>query len=127
MHFTDRLRLEDLGPDNRGRNLYRLDQPLIYVDNWDNWTLRIEVPCGFVTDFASVPRFLWPFFPPAGKWNRAAVLHDYLYSQRSVSRFLADALFREAMFKLGVPVWRRVLMYYAVRMFGWAFREYRDR
>lgn len=39
----------------------------------------ILIPTGYVTDFASVPVLLWSFFPPIGKYNRAALVHDYLY------------------------------------------------
>ena len=40
----------------------------------------IEVPQGFETDFASVPRFFWRVVPPWGRYSPAAVVHDYLYS-----------------------------------------------
>jgi len=40
---------------------------------------HIMIPAGFVTDFASVPRFLWSFVPPIGKFNLAALVHDYCY------------------------------------------------
>lgn len=81
--------------------------------------IKLRVPSGFTTDFASVPRILWSIFPPFGKWQRAAILHDFLYSkQGQCSRYLADAFFLEGMAKLGVPFWRRVLMYLAVRTFG---------
>lgn len=82
--------------------------------------LTVAVPKGFITDFASVPRLLWSVFPPMGRYSRAAVIHDWLYSNsKTCSRFLADAIFRDAMKDLGVPMWRRVVMYYAVRICGW--------
>ena len=102
-----------------GRQLWRLDEPLRYQAALNGaGGIGIHVPRGFVTDFASVPRFLWPIFPPAGPWAEAAVIHDYLYSLPNCSRFLADAIFRECMYQLGVPLWRRVSAYYAVRLFG---------
>ena len=30
---------------------------------------KITIPAGFITDFASVPRILWPLFPPFGKYE----------------------------------------------------------
>ncbi len=78
----------------------------------------ILVPKGFLTDFASVPRFLWRFLPPTGKYGKAAVIHDYLYRTQSCSRAEADAVFLEAMTDLNVGFWRRHLMYWAVRLFG---------
>ena len=76
------------------------------------------IPKGFEFDGASVPRILWWLFPPAGRYMVAALLHDYLLNQSSVSRAFADALFLLAMKKLGVTLWRRFIMYGAVRMFG---------
>lgn len=111
--FTEIL-LAETEADRR----WRLARPLIFRVGFYNGGLRVRVPKDFTTDFASVPRLLWPIFPPSGRWNRAAIVHDFLYSQPQVSRFLADAVFREAMAKLGVPWWRRVVMYYAVRFFG---------
>ena len=79
---------------------------------------KVTVPSGFVTDLASIPMVLWSIFPPYGPWNKAAVLHDFLYSVPGCSSFLADCLFREAMAQLKVPLWRRVVMYYAVRAYS---------
>lgn len=42
----------------------------------------LVIPVGYVTDFASVPMFLWSFFPPIGKYNRAALVHDFLYDSQ---------------------------------------------
>ena len=82
--------------------------------------VSIEIPEGFETDFASIPRILWPLFPPDGPWLEASIVHDYCYREPvPFSRFFADALFRELMARYGVPRWRRVLFYYAVRLCGW--------
>ena len=57
-----------------------------------------------------------------GDHSRAAIIHDFLYTKSDIgSRFLADALFREAMRELDVGIVKRVAMYYAVRVFGWMF------
>ena len=102
-----------------GRQFFRLAEPY-FLDLNGAIRLTLTVPAGFETDFASVPRLLWPLFPPTGPWLEASIVHDFCYSgQVPFSRFLADALFRELMKLYGVPLWRRVLMYYAVRLFGW--------
>ena len=31
---------------------------------------------------------------------------------------MADAIFREAMYQLGVSTWKRLIIYYGVRLFG---------
>ncbi len=89
--------------------------------------LRITVPAGFITDFASVPWPFWSFIRPWGKWGKAAVLHDYLYQERTGAyRSTADKVFLNAMKLLGVTPWRRTLMYWGVRAFGWlAWRKKR--
>ena len=78
----------------------------------------IEVPQGFETDFASVPRFFWRIVPPWGRYSPAAVIHDYLYHTGKVSRAEADRAFLTLMQRLGIPTWKRTVMYQAVRWFG---------
>lgn len=79
----------------------------------------VSVPEGFITDFASVPRLFWIILPPDGQYTQAAVLHDYMYSDQYYKRAKCDRLFIEAMKVLKVPVVNRIIMYRAVRMFGW--------
>lgn len=80
----------------------------------------VEVPQGFETDFASVPRFFWRIVPPWGRYSPAAVVHDYLYATSKVTRAEADHVFLVLMERLGVPAWKRTIMYWAVRLFGGA-------
>jgi hypothetical protein len=87
---------------------------------------RICVPIGFVTDFASIPRFLWWLFPKWGKYGNASVIHDYLYSTRLRSRREADAIFYEGMIVLQTPRWQARLIYLAVRWFGWIAYRFRS-
>lgn len=101
-----------------GRPVIRLTKPLVFKLGNGNG-ITVSIPEGFECDLASSPRILWRVFPPLGKYQAAAIMHDYLYRSKELgSRFLADALFREAMLCLGVPRWKRILMYYAVRLFG---------
>lgn len=78
----------------------------------------IRVPAGFVTDFASVPRFFWRVLPPTGQYGKAAVVHDYLYRSHEVPKEVADKVFLEGMLVLGVPEWKARIMYAAVAVFG---------
>src|SRR2546426_7470924 len=50
----------------------------------------IVVPAGFVTDFASTPRAIWAVLPPSGRYQLAAIVHDFLYWDQSCSREQAD-------------------------------------
>ena len=79
----------------------------------------VEIPAGFVTDFASIPRALWPVLPPTGKYGKAAVVHDYLYRTVGVARRNeADAVLKEAMIALGVGFFTRWTIYSGVRAGG---------
>lgn len=78
----------------------------------------IKIKKGFVTDFASVPRFFWRILPPTGKYNVAAIVHDYLYMTGEVSKESADKIFLILMKHLKVSRWKRKVMYKAVRYFG---------
>jgi hypothetical protein len=93
---------------------WELVTPLVYQGNQD----RIEVPTGFITDFASVPKALWSIIPPYGTYTKAAVIHDYLYRNAIVSRADADGIFKKIMSESGVGLIRRGLMWAAVRLFG---------
>src|SRR3954470_10153630 len=92
------------------------------------------VPTGFVTDFATVPRFLHWEVSPYGAYTRAAVLHDWLlvslaeWAQRNPAQESGgyvsfppansrdcDGIFRRVMEDLGVPWAKRWTMWAAVR------------
>jgi Protein of unknown function (DUF1353) len=78
----------------------------------------ITVPYGFVTDFASVPRLFWSIFPPIGRYGYAALFHDYVYWEQKLTRREADAVFKATMQELGVPDWKTMILFGAVRLFG---------
>lgn len=79
----------------------------------------IEVPKGFMSDGASIPKIFWSLIGgPTGKYFYAAILHDYLYYTKTYKRWKADKIFYEAMGVLGVPNWKRSIMHLAVRLFG---------
>ena len=108
---------------------------------------RVVIPAGFMTDFASIPRALWPVLPPTGPYGKAAVVHDWLYQVREVRRMPtidviddqgkpagrivmptgarlvnraeADAVFNEAMEVLTVRRTQRWTLYSGVRVGGW--------
>lgn len=112
---------------------FKLSQPFSYQTDinprdfgYDTKNLRIDqnnnfwidIPAGFVTDFASVPRPFWSLIPPTGTKTRAAVVHDYLYTNHPQGRPWADKVFLEAM-KVGDEPWiTRWICYWAVRIAG---------
>lgn len=87
----------------------------------------ILIPAGYVTDFASVPMLLWSIFPPIGKYNRAALVHDYLYDLQykqkelgeKVARKFADDQFLFLANKINPnDAFRHYIMYLIIRCFG---------
>ncbi|EBW6364527.1 phage tail protein, partial [Salmonella enterica subsp. enterica serovar Oranienburg] len=56
--------------------------------------------------------------PPDGKYAKAAIIHDYLYDNALRTKQEADRIFLDGMTVLGVPKWKRAIMYQAVRLFG---------
>lgn len=97
------------------------------------------VPIGFRTDFATVPRFMHWLVLPYGAYTRAAVLHDWLLvslaewqarhsgsvvrapmdgsdDQPPANSRDCDGIFRRVMQDLGVPWFKRWIMWAAVRV-----------
>jgi len=100
-------------------------EPLSYQD--DKLRLKVTVPKGSKTDFASIPRIFWPILPPVGRYSRAAVVHDYCYRHGLFTRKISDLIFLHAMEELGVAKWKRFVMFWAVRLFGkHAYRKWRN-
>jgi hypothetical protein len=112
--FTNELIVKSFG------NKWELLEGFYFYYEVNGERLYLNVPSGFITDFASSPRILYPFFPPIGKYNKATLVHDYLYSKQSkydITRKEADKIFLQSMGVLGVSK-KRYLMYLAVRLFG---------
>jgi hypothetical protein len=83
----------------------------------------IDVPAGFQTDFASIPRWI-PIVSAAllDRAHREAVIHDFCYRSDSLpptTRKQADLVFLEAMQERGKGVAIRNTMYAGVRAGGW--------
>jgi len=104
-----------------------LHQPLDTLLTFSDGSTRLySVPTGFVTDFASIPRITHPIIPKLGRYNRPAILHDYLYASGDFPRRTADTIFLLAMKNVGVSAARRQIMYLAVRVGGWVpWNKYR--
>ena len=88
----------------------------------------IHVPAGFITDFASFPAFLWRglmwWLPYWAKYNKAPIVHDWIYQNHgNYTRKQADDIFLAAM----LVSWRNKRLgkfiayteYYGVRGFSW--------
>lgn len=91
----------------------------------------IAVPAGFVSDFGSVPWWALSVVDDDDPHLLfASIIHDWLYVQRGVLRYLdgtvrrrltraeADAVLAEAMRVSGAPAWKVAVVHRAVRVGG---------
>lgn len=83
----------------------------------------VNVPAGYLTDGASVPRLFWSAIPPWGAYGQAAVVHDIVCEYLSitkdglpqaVSRKTCDGILLQAMEAISVPWMTRQAIYGAV-------------
>lgn len=89
---------------------------VVYVDE-----VRYVVPCGYVTDKASIPKWLhWLFSPGYQPSLCASVWHDRAYSHwyLGMSKRYADAVFKHIMLNQGAEPWVAGAFHAAVSTFG---------
>ncbi len=103
---------------------WELNKPVYHKLSCGN---EICVPAGYVTDFASVPPILWSFIPPIGKYNRGALIHDFLYDMQYKQEVLGEYEARKMADVEFLRIcnesdpkgkFRHKIMYWMVRIFG---------
>jgi hypothetical protein len=115
-HFEQLLLVEKIKV--RPKSLWMLHRDLVFHS--DILGCPVRVPTKFVTDFASVPRWLiLGYALLGGKGDEAAVIHDWLYSTQKYTRDIADKVFEEALVALGYSAATATLMYTGVSAGGW--------
>lgn len=80
----------------------------------------VDVETGFLTDGATIPRFLWWLLPPIDEYSQATTLHDKLCrtytitrvvngiaTEVKISRKRIDEILKEAMEVLEVTPWKK--------------------
>jgi hypothetical protein len=100
--------------------IWILDSPLVYQSALLDTV--INIPMGFETDFASVPRVPIAYWLFGDRAHREAVLHDYLYRIDSVPVVTfgqANDVFLEAMKVRGKGLFVRYAMYWGVVIGGY--------
>ena len=113
--FTNHPPLKPL-PD--GRNWEVMENFEYHIGSEDSNDI-VRVPKGFICDLASIPSIFWSIIGgPWGKYGYAAIVHDYLYNTQTRTRLASDRIFLEAMKVLGVNLFKRLIMYKAVRTFS---------
>jgi hypothetical protein len=110
-----------VGPNKGSNDRWQLLAPFVFsVDG-----VEFEVPVAFWTDFASVPRCVWPIISPY-ELGHGPIPHDFGYFTGIRSQKFWDDVFMTCMKKDNISIFKRNAAYCAVRMFGgFVFRDYR--
>jgi hypothetical protein len=105
--------------------LSRFADPVYYLTKAISWKPKsdqkrpsIDVPSGFVFDFASIPRAFWSIMRPDGEYAFAMIIHEYLYWTQTTSRAEADEILKLAMEDFSVDPTATAALYQAARGFG---------
>lgn len=85
---------------NQEPAIFMVAHPLIYKLNGTG--TEIQVPVGFITDLASIPKVLWWWESPHERTLAPAILHDYLYWVQACSKDESDAVMYLAMKDVGM-------------------------
>lgn len=112
-YFVGRLDLYELAGWNGEWYCLLEDFTFVDVDGTAHTALA-----GTLTNFASVPRFLWSLFPPIGKHTRASVVHDYQCQFKPMDSASVHALFRRMLWACELRWWNVYVFWGCVRLFG---------
>lgn len=97
--------------------------------------LEVQSPFSFATEYGiytveegyrsegySAPRCLWGLLSPAidDRTLIPSLIHDWLYDHHVMSRAQADKVFRDMLIESGFPLWKSLVSYAGVRLFGWS-------
>lgn len=115
---------------NIGTNLWTINSAFFWYLDYGKKDYVIEVEEWFVTDFWSIPRFLWIFFSPT-KYI-IYIAHDKLYKnpyvyikdtkiQRRLTRKECDQVLLDGLTLEWAKVVERICVYLGVRVGWWLF------
>lgn len=96
-------------------------------ENSNEW---VDVETGFITDGATIPRFLWWLLPAIDEYSQATTLHDKLCRTYTIVRVIngiatevpvtrkqIDAILKEALDVLEVTPWKKQLIMAGVNLY----------
>jgi hypothetical protein len=107
--------------ESDGKKWRLAERFIVYTEQVGEEKIWIEVEEGFETDFASIPKIFIPILEWKDKFNKASVIHDWLYNTKQFDRRTADKIFLELMLALGINKFKAHIFYYTVRLFGWLY------
>lgn len=103
--------------------LHKRSTKIMLVRDWEIWVRdeRFVVPSGYITDWSSIPRYMWIIYPPNfSEARQAALLHDYIYSHLwpIYTKKFADVAFKHIMLHDKARRSTAGLFYYSVKFGG---------
>lgn len=103
--------------DDPQPDVWVIAQPLIWEDQVFG---RLEIPAGFRTDLASIPRVFRniQFLDPNGLSRRPAAMHDWLYAWRGIGKDDADEFLKQSLLAEGAAPHVSEVFYLGVHVFG---------
>lgn len=129
MKFTDAIILaQNWGVQKiSGTSFWNVNIKFVWYLDYQEKNLKVVISEGTITDFWSIPRFLWWIFNPT-EWI-SYILHDELYYNKYVLtkewqkiiilREQADQILYQALLVEGCNIWSAKIQYIALRCFGW--------
>ena len=84
------IKVIDLKRKSNGLKLFALTS-----EHRDDDFPQHPIPKNFITDGATIPKFLRKIISPTGDLFRASIPHDYFYVSKVISRRKADSIFRK--------------------------------
>lgn len=130
-HFDSSLGIEYsyYAKDKLGTDFWIVKKEFVYKTD-DGY---VNIPKGYLTDGASVPRIFWNIIPPWGDYGQACVLHDYLceypyiYKDNekiTLTRHQVNKILYNSMRELGVSVIKSNTIYYAVEAYRLVWKDF---
>ena len=111
--FEKQPRFSALSLEYQSAGRWVLTRPFMYFGDEG----VVVVPSGFTTDFDSVPRVPLIYALFKGHTTQAAITHDSLYREQAGKAY-TDSTFLAAMEHEGLPLRRRLPIYWGVVLFG---------
>lgn len=126
--FTAKLQTRYAKEESKalGGKYYWIDPGFTFYSSHDPTEL-VEIPTGYLSDGASVPKPLQWLIPAWGKHGQCAVLHDRLCetwrtNNRKLTRKEVDEIFFDAMKVAKVNIFRRKAIEFGVNL----YRRYKE-
>ncbi|WP_299077595.1 DUF1353 domain-containing protein [uncultured Paraglaciecola sp.] len=114
-----------------GVNLWENTEQIRYEIGVKGSGVYLTVAEGFKGNLASIPKFLWRWFPKRAAWDLPSHIHDQGYSCKGLPRSIYDREWRTGTFirneyssdlyDVKLSAWKIWAAWASIRMFGWIY------